>query len=122
MHSTEAAGESALRIDVVFVDEVYALLALSGRLDAVEAPRARQIFDSAQVAAAARLTIDLTDVTFVDSAGLAVLARARRDRGLTGGSVTLIRPRSDDAMRVFRLTQFDQIFVMRDSADEVEDR
>ncbi|MXS75045.1 hypothetical protein CSIV_06280 [Microbacterium sp. CSI-V] len=122
MHSTEAAGESALRIDVVYVDEVYALLALSGRLDAVEAPRARQIFDSAQVAAAARLTIDLTDVTFVDSAGLAVLARARRDRGLTGGSVTLIRPRSDDAMRVFRLTQFDQIFVMRDSADEVEDR
>ena len=122
MHSTEAAGESALRIDVVFVNEVYALLALSGRLDAVEAPRARQIFDSAQVAAAARLTIDLTDVTFVDSAGLAVLARARRDRGLTGGSVTLIRPRSDDAMRVFRLTQFDQIFVMRDSADEVEDR
>ncbi|WP_278100922.1 STAS domain-containing protein [Microbacterium proteolyticum] len=122
MHSTEAAGESALRIDVVYVDEVYALLALSGRLDAVEAPRARQIFDSAQVAAAARLTIDLTDVTFVDSAGLAVLARARRDRGLTGGSVTLIRPRSDDAMRVFRLTQFDQIFVMRDSADEVDDR
>ena len=122
MRSTEAAGESALRIDVVYVDEVYAVLALSGRLDAVEAPRARQIFDSAQVAAAARLTIDLTDVTFVDSAGLAVLARARRDRGLTGGSVTLIRPRSDDAMRVFRLTQFDQIFVMRDSADEVEDR
>ncbi|SIR74296.1 anti-anti-sigma factor [Microbacterium sp. RURRCA19A] len=121
MHSTESTGGSALRIDVVYVDETYALLALSGRLDAVEAPRARQVFDSAPVAGASRLTIDLTDVAFVDSAGLAVLARARRDRGLTGGSVTLIRPRSDDAMRVFRLTQFDQIFVMRDSAEE-EDR
>ena len=83
--------------------------------------RSRQVFDGPQVSGASRLTIDLTDVEFVDSAGLAVLARARRDRGLTGGSVTLIRPRSDDAMRVFRLTQFDQIFVMRDSVEE-EDR
>ena len=121
MHSTEPTGESALRIDIIYMDEVYALLALTGRLDAVEAPGARRVFDTPQVAGAARLTIDLTDVEFVDSAGLAVLARARRDRGLSGGSVTLIRPRSDDAMRVFRLTQFDQIFVMRDSADE-EDR
>lgn len=121
MHSAESTGGDALRIDIVYVDAVYALLALAGRLDAVEAPRARQVFDTPAVAGAARLTIDLTDVEFVDSAGLAVLARARRDRGLTGGSVTLIRPRSDAAMRVFRLTQFDQIFVMRDSVEGAEE-
>ncbi|MFJ4037527.1 STAS domain-containing protein [Microbacterium sp. NPDC090007] len=120
MPGDDLTGPQALRIDVVYVDGVYALVALVGRLDAVEAPRARRVLEDASVSAASRLTVDLTDVDFVDSAGLAVLARARRDRALVGGSVTLIRPRSDDAMRVFRLTQFDQIFVMRDAADEAE--
>ncbi len=120
MLADEATGHGALRVEVVFVDGVYALVALAGRLDAVEAPTARRVLDGAPVASASRLTVDLTDVDFIDSAGLAVLARARRDRNLVGGSVTLIRPRSDDAMRVFRLTQFDQIFVMRDAADEAE--
>lgn len=114
----ERTGEGALTIEVVFVDGVYALVAMVGRFDAVEASRARQVFEAPEVAAAGRLTVDLTEVSFVDSAGLAVLARARRDRGLTGGSVTLIRPRSEDAMRVFRLTQFDQIFVMRSPEEE----
>ncbi len=87
---------------------------LAGRFDVVEALTVRARLADGDLASVDHLTVDLQDVSFVDSAGLAVLARARRDRVLRGGSVTLIRPTSDDAMRVFRLTQFDQIFTMLD--------
>lgn len=110
-------GEGALEMTLVYADPTSVLLSLVGRFDAVEAPRVRRLVESEDIAAATHLTVDLSEVDFVDSAGLAVLARARRDRALSGGSVTLIRPRSEDAMRVFRLTQFDQIFTMRESRD-----
>ncbi len=95
-------------------DDGRATVVLAGRFDVVEAMSVRERLAAPDVAAVDELTIDLQAVTFVDSAGLAVLARARRDRVLRGGSVTLVRPASDDAMRVFRLTQFDQIFTMLD--------
>jgi len=84
----------------------------------VEALSVREQLAGAELAATRHLTVDLRTVTFVDSAGLAVLARARRDRALVGGSVTLIRPTSEEAMRVFRLTQFDQIFTMIEQPED----
>lgn len=90
---------------------------LSGRLDVLEAMSVRERMAEPVIAEVDHLTIDLQNVSFVDSAGLAVLARARRDRVLRGGTVTLIRPSSDEAMRVFRLTQFDEIFTMLDRPD-----
>jgi stage II sporulation protein AA (anti-sigma F factor antagonist) len=95
-----------------------ATVTLVGRFDAVEAAVVREFLGDERLAAVRHLTIDLSDVSFVDSAGLAVLARSRRDLGLAGGSVTLVRPASDDAMRVFRLTQFDEIFTMIDTAED----
>ena len=88
-------------------------MTLSGRFDAVEAVEVRRRLAD-ELGTVDHLVVDLTDVGFVDSAGLAALARARRDRVLRGGSVVLVRPRSDDAMRVFHLTQFDAIFTILD--------
>jgi anti-anti-sigma factor len=90
------------------------VVALAGRFDAVEAPRVRERMAGADLASARALVFDLSEVTFLDSAGLAVLVRARQDRLRSGGSVTLVRPASDDAMRVLRLTRFDQLFSMVD--------
>jgi anti-sigma B factor antagonist len=87
-------------------------LVLSGRLDAVEAPLLREHIDRAIESGCRNLVVDLGRVEFVDSAGLAVLVRARRELRAQGGDVVLVRPASDDAMRVFRLTQFDQVFLM----------
>lgn len=91
-----------------------ATLVMTGRLDVVSAPEARRRLAEPPVADAPHLLVDLSGVTFVDSAGMAVLARARRDRLLRGGSVTLVRPAEEGAMRVFRLTGFDEIFTMVD--------
>ncbi|MCK2037539.1 STAS domain-containing protein [Microbacterium sp. SSW1-49] len=106
------AADEELRIDVHQTDADHVLITLAGRFDVAEATRVRTRLAASEVSGAGHLVIDLTDVTFVDSAGLAVLARARRDRVLQQGSVTLFRPASEDAMRVFRLTQFDEIFTI----------
>lgn len=107
-----ALVEPTFTVTVTHLTDERATITLTGRFDVVEALGVREQLAGAEVAATRHLTIDLRGVTFVDSAGLAVLARARRDRALIGSSLTLIRPISDEAMRVFRLTQFDQIFTM----------
>jgi stage II sporulation protein AA (anti-sigma F factor antagonist) len=89
-----------------------AVAVLTGRLDAVEAVRLRQQFAAVLEAGVRLLVVDLADVHFVDSAGLAALVRARRDIVGTGGTMVLISPALQDALRVFRLTQFDDVFRM----------
>jgi anti-anti-sigma factor len=107
----------AFMLAVTALADDRASITLTGRFDVVEALNVREQLASVELTAVRHLTVDLRAVSFVDSAGLAVLARARRDRALVGGTVTLVRPASDEAMRVFRLTQFDQIFTMVDQPD-----
>lgn len=89
-------------------------IAFTGRFDAVEAMAARVRLAQDDVVAPPHLVVDLHAVTFLDSAGLAVLVRARRDRRRDGRTLALVRPAGDEAMRVLRLTRFDQIFTLLD--------
>ncbi|HET9945172.1 MAG TPA: STAS domain-containing protein [Actinomycetes bacterium] len=81
-----------------------------GRVDAVVAPQLREQLDLALSEGCAELLVDLAEVTFLDSAGLAALVRARKDSIAAGCTLRLVAPRSDEAMRVFRLTTFDEVF------------
>lgn len=114
--TTKHSSSPSLDIAVERPAPDRAVLVLAGRLDAVEAVELRRRL-STDLADVDHLVIDLSEIGFVDSAGLAALARARRDRTLRDGSVVLVRPRSDDAMRVFRLTRFDAIFTMVEERD-----
>lgn len=96
-----------------------ATVVLTGRLDAVAAPELSDLLAGLPPDGRVHLTVDLTDVTFLDSAGLAVLVRSRRETRLGGGDVTLVSPRSAEAMRVLRLTQFDRVFTMTPPAGGV---
>lgn len=91
---------------------------LDGRLDALRALGLRKQLE-AMVAEArgerAAIVVDLTEVTFVDSAALAALVRLRRLCEEADLRLTFIRPRSEDAVRIFHLTQFDQVFTMVDA-------
>ena len=93
-------------------DGVSATIVLLGRLDAVEAPALREQFAEIFRAGAITVVVDLVGVSFIDSAGLAALVRARRDAQSAGGDLVLIRPADEAALRVFRLTQFDEVFQM----------
>lgn len=94
-----------------------ATLRLDGRLDALSAPRLRERLGALSEDGIHHLTVDLADVDFVDSAGLAALVSAMKLAREHGGDVDLVRPRSDDAHRVFELTKFDAVFTIRRAAD-----
>ncbi len=92
---------------------------LSGRLDALEAAALRNVLDQAMSDGLVNLAIDLSDVDFVDSAGLAALVKGMKDARTVGGDVKLVSPESADAMRVFELTKFDQVFTMVSDIEDI---
>lgn len=89
-----------------------------GRIDAFTAPRLREVLDYHTVAGTVRFVLDLSEVDFLDSAGMAVLVTLlKRARG-AGGNVKLVWPRKEAARRILRLTRFDHVFDMANSLEE----
>jgi len=98
------------------VDTAYTLqvveVTLADRLDAHSAPEFRSVLKERLDRAANNVLVDLSAVHFVDSAGLAALVNTMKHARGQGGDLTLVRPRSDDAFRVFQLTRFDKVFTI----------
>ncbi len=94
-------------------------ITLTGRLDVVSSTKLRKTIQEHLEAGRTRLLIDLSIIDFVDSAGLAALVRGRKLARKAGGDLRLVQPRRADAMRVFELTTFDQIFDMDDSVENM---
>jgi anti-anti-sigma factor len=79
-----------------------AVLVLSGELDVVSAPALEQHLNEALSKPDARLTLDLSDLQFVDSAGVSVLIKAKKDAESHGRTLVLARP-TEQVHRVFAL-------------------
>lgn len=92
-----------------------AVLRPEGELDAFTATPFRRAI--ADMATSARLVIDLSEVAFIDSAGLgALVGGIRRTRELGGQvSVSCNRP---GLLRVLRNTGFDTFVTVADTLDE----
>lgn len=86
-------------------------------IDAFSAPQLRDRLLAALADGVHCFVIDLTDVPFMDSAGMAVLVTALKRARTAGGNVKLVWPRLDAARRILKLTRFDQVFDMLDTAD-----
>lgn len=99
-----------MNIDIDTTVETFATVAVNGRLDALSAPDLRQRISSLEAEGIDEILVDLSDIDFVDSAGLAALISGMKAARLSGGDLELVRPRSDEAYRVFELTRFDQVF------------
>ena len=76
------------------------VLALSGELDVVSAPELTLCLN--EVMAHARVVLDLSELAFVDSAGVSVLIKAKQDAELSGRTLVLARP-TEQVHRVFAL-------------------
>ncbi len=85
-------------------------LVVDGRLDAETAPALRDAITAHIEHGVVNLVVDMTSISFVDSAGLAALVSGMKRSRQAGGDLQLVRPTSTTAFRVFELTQFDQIF------------
>ena len=88
-----------------------AIFTLRGRLDAFEAPALRKQCDDYIASDCPHFVFDLSEVTMLDSAGLAVLVSVLRRARLVGGDVRLVWPAAEAASRILKLTKFDQVFV-----------
>jgi anti-anti-sigma factor len=65
------------------------VVGLSGRADSVSAPNLARRLQEAVSGSAGRLVVDLSEVTYISSAGLSVLLAALKSTGETGGALVL---------------------------------
>ncbi len=87
-------------------------VAVSGRLDAAQAPRAQAFLDQV----AGECVIDMKALEYVSSAGLGVLLKTHK-RLMAGGSgirLVNVRPHIND---IFRYSGFDRLFKIELAAD-----
>lgn len=94
-----------------------ATIVVSGRLDSVEATPLRATLNEFLTKGTNRVVVDLSDVEFVDSAGLAALVIGMKRARLEDGDLRLVSPRHPDARRVFEVTKFDEVFNMFEDID-----
>ena len=80
-----------------------------GALDMETAPALGLAVDTAVHAHPAAITIDLTDVTFIDSVGLRVLVRAYRRSRRDGFALTVV-PGNPTVDKILRLTGLNRLF------------
>ncbi len=85
------------------------VLVINDRFDAVLAPQIREQLD-ALLDSTNEVTIDLSQIEFIDSAGLAALVFGMKRARKQGGELHLIRPVQRQAFRIFELTKFDAVF------------
>jgi anti-sigma B factor antagonist len=85
----------------------YELLTVQGELDIANAPRMLTVLNEAIADMAAPLVVDLTDVAFMDSTGLALLMNARRRAVRLGHGFAIVCPKGPIA-RVFEIADMVQ--------------
>ncbi len=88
-----------------------------GRIDAFNAATLRGRLDELLNEGVNRFVLDLSDVPFLDSAGMAVLISLLKRARQSGGDVKLVWPAEEAARRILRLTKFDRVFAMSETAD-----
>jgi anti-sigma B factor antagonist len=87
------------------------------RIDAFSAPELRAKLEQLFEQGVYRYVLDLSAVPFLDSAGMAALVSLLKRARQAGGDVRLVWPSEEAACRILRLTKFDRVFTMADSAE-----
>jgi anti-anti-sigma factor len=88
-----------------------ATVALSGDLTFTDHVAFREIADRLGRSAARTITIDVSDLKFIDSAGLGMLLIAREEAGKSNRTL-ILRGAKGQVSRMFGLTKFDTLFTV----------
>jgi len=92
------------------------VLTLNGRLNAVTAPDFKAQVKRLAKGGHVQLVVDLTDVPFIDSSGLAALVSGLKVARQAGGTLKLAGL-NEQARTVFTLTRLDHVFEMYPDAE-----
>ena len=104
--------QQSLEVDII-------LVRLNGRLDARTSPHVRETLQKLLDQGQLKIIVDLKDVPFIDSSGLAALVSGLRVAREKGGSVVLSGAQSQ-AQIVFRLTMLDRVFTIHPTFEEAK--
>src|SRR5262249_48820638 len=103
--------ESTMRIDIV-VDEGVTVLHITGEVDIATAEQLQTAGEQALTSYAGTLRIDLSGVTFLDSAGIGALIAIRNKAGQTQHTLILDHP-SERITRLLALTGLSDVFHLK---------
>lgn len=94
----------------------HAVVTLRGELDIADAASVAAAF-AAVAASKPRIVVDLTALEFIDSSGVAALARGRKHARHAGGDLSLAAPQQH-VLRVLTLTRLIDAFAIHASVNE----
>ena len=103
-------SHQALEPDLVIVS-------LKGRLDANGSPEVKTLLKDLVETGHLKIIVDLQEVPFIDSSGLAALVSGLKTLGGEASNLKLAAPQSQ-ARLLFELTMFDRVFEIHDSIDD----
>jgi anti-sigma B factor antagonist len=93
-------------------------IGLDGRLDANSVKVLRETQEQLLDEGHKNFIVDLSSVTFLDSAGLSALISLLKQARSLGGNMVLVSPADQSAMRVLILMRFDQVFHMANNMQD----
>lgn len=93
------------------------VVTLGGRFDAFSAPDVRQRLQELLNEGDKYFVLNLRDLTFMDSAAMAVLVSLLKSARTAGGGVTLVKPSNESALRILILTKFDRVFRLSETVE-----
>ncbi|MGO8907559.1 MAG: STAS domain-containing protein [Solirubrobacteraceae bacterium] len=99
-------------------DGDIAVLVIGGELDYEVSPQLRARLLGAINAGSRRLVLDLSDVTFIDSTAIGVLAGAVARLDKVGGGSLAVASTHEKVLEIFEITGLDSVITMHGSRDE----
>jgi anti-sigma B factor antagonist len=93
------------------------VVSLNGALNARSAEEAKQAFRNLVEQGVTKVVVNLQDVPFIDSSGLAALVSGLKTLGGEASNLKLAAPQSQ-ARLLFELTMFDRVFEIHDTVDD----
>src|ERR1017187_899305 len=99
-------------------DGDLAIVAMGGELDYEASPQLRARLVGAIKAGGRRLVLDLSDVTFIDSTAIGVLAGAIARLDEAGGGSLAVVCTHEKVLQIFEITGLDSVITLHRSRDE----
>lgn len=103
-----------MRVDLQEKNDVL-IFKIDGDIDINTSPEVKKSFDKSISEKKAKILVDLKDVSYVDSSGLATLVEILKNMRAYGGKFKLINL-SDKVKSLFEITKLDKLFDIQ--ADE----
>jgi anti-sigma B factor antagonist len=93
-----------------------AIVSVSGEVDMFTSPDLRHELQRLTEDAVPRIVVDLKEVNFMDSSGIATLVQALKEARPFGGKVVLAAP-GETVMRVLRLANLTSLFSVHETVE-----